>query len=836
MKRFILTFCSILSITLLTAQTDSVLIDFNNFNLGDLNGQGNFTTIDHSNGNQDLKVSPAVGNVSTPDGSNGIYYNGSGPGFGRTATLKDFGDFDFSFAFGDVIELEVDMHSNWWGMYIGLGYDADGDGLIANGLDPSEDSDGGVQLGLANVSSHKFIGPTGQAIELNSLPNDGGGWLRYRMLLNLGANGGSGQAALFVKTQPFGDDWIAVSEVQGVDLGLTPGSGDKNDPETWDGLYLHAQGGTAFFDNILIRKSEGSGLMPQFINFEPISKQLTTNAPIELMATSDSGLPVSFEMVEGPATVSGNTLTLTGAEGIVKVRAIQDGDGTTWDAAPPVINEFQVVDPSFYFPDLIVRNPVDQKTVIMPELSPMLLKASVSIEHNDVFGIEEVVFNIGGENLVGKNWGTGYYTAWWTPSDYGTHSMTVDAVSTGGPVTTLTADFEVVDLAEDMTVTVIEGLRAGIADTNIVFPSFVGGYDNLKLILEYNCPAEGCEPWDRINQQSAQGATGDWIDFMRYITPYGIACGDEYDITDYVSIFQGLVRMRLPYEWRSVITIRVEYTAGTPDYKYSWVDNVWNQTFPFGDMENPQPVPLRNVDLSSGQERAKLNIINSGHGWGDNNSQNAAEFYEATHNIIINENIVYTHHLWEDCNPNPTGCQPQNGTWFFDRAGWCPGALVPIASFDMTDYIGSKQDLNYQFFPGYTDFCHSSNPNCVDGVTCPNCSDGFNPHLVVDAHLITHSNNPLENTVTDVDEVLTDYGIEISPNPNDGQFEISVNERFGEATVSVLNNLGQTIYSDYWNTAFEDRKMLNLEGMPSGVYWLNVRTARGVNSQKVIIW
>lgn len=834
MKKFILSAISIFATVLLLAQADSVLIDFNDFDLGGLNGQGGIQTIDHWSGNQDFQVAPAVGNLSTPDGTNGVYYNGNGGGFGRSATLKEFNNFTLDLADGGIVELEVDMHSNWWWMNIGLGYDADGDGFIANGLDTSEDNDGGVQIGLSNQSTHRFAIPSGEEVELTTLPNDGGGWLRYRLLLNLNANGGAGQAALFVKTPPFEDDWIAISEVQGLNLGLTPGSGDKNDPATWEGLYFHAQGGTAFFDNIIIRKVPDSGLETQFINFEQIDKQLTTNAPFELVASADSGLPVSFEVLEGPATVNGSTITLTGEEGIVKVQASQNGNGS-WEAAPSVVNEFQVIDPSLYFPELIVRNPVDQNTVMMPELSAFMLKASTAIEHDDLLGIEEVVFMVDGNVLDGKDWGTGYYTAWWTPPAYGNYTLTVESKSTGGPLTSETIDFEVVNTVENMTHYLIEDLRAGVADTNIVFPSFVGGFDNMKLILEYNCPAEGCEPWDRINQQTVQGPTGEWFGFMRYITPYGVACSDEYDITDYSSLFQGLVRLRLPYEWRSVITIRIEYTTGTPDYKYSWVDNVWDNTFAFGNMNNLQPVPTRNLNLSAGQEQAKLNIINSGHGWGDNNSGNAAEFYQATHNVNVNGATVYAHQLWENCNPNPAACSPQNGTWFFDRAGWCPGAIVPVASFDMTDFIGSSSDLHYEFFPDYIDFCNLANPDCVDGSTCPDCSAGSNPILVIDAHLVTYSNQPLENTITEVDEILSHLEIQISPNPSAGLFHISTTEGFGVSNISVINNLGQQVLSTFWNSNFEDRKVIDLTDMPAGVYWLNIRTEDGFINEKLIV-
>ncbi len=65
----------------------------------------------------------------------------------------------------------------------------------------------------------------------------------------------------------------------------------------------------------------------QSINFTPLPGPLTYgDKPITLHATASSGLPVSFQVVSGPAKVSGNTLTLTGA-GTIEIEALQPGDG-----------------------------------------------------------------------------------------------------------------------------------------------------------------------------------------------------------------------------------------------------------------------------------------------------------------------------------------------------------------------------------------------------------------------------------------------------------------------------------------------------------------------------
>ncbi len=78
----------------------------------------------------------------------------------------------------------------------------------------------------------------------------------------------------------------------------------------------------------------------QTITFGPLSNKTYGDAPFTLSATASSGLAVSFSVVSGPATVSGNTLALTGA-GTVTVRATQSGD-TNWNAASPVYQFFNV--------------------------------------------------------------------------------------------------------------------------------------------------------------------------------------------------------------------------------------------------------------------------------------------------------------------------------------------------------------------------------------------------------------------------------------------------------------------------------------------------------------
>ena len=78
----------------------------------------------------------------------------------------------------------------------------------------------------------------------------------------------------------------------------------------------------------------------QTINFGPLASQTYGVAPITLSATASSGLPVTFSVIAGPATLSGSVLTVTGA-GTVEVAASQPGN-TTYLAAVPVDESFTV--------------------------------------------------------------------------------------------------------------------------------------------------------------------------------------------------------------------------------------------------------------------------------------------------------------------------------------------------------------------------------------------------------------------------------------------------------------------------------------------------------------
>jgi hypothetical protein len=83
------------------------------------------------------------------------------------------------------------------------------------------------------------------------------------------------------------------------------------------------------------------GTQAQEISFKPPADLPADSDGFQLVATTSSGLPVTFTIVNGPALLVGNTVTLTGGTGIVVVRASQSGDGT-YAPAPNVTTTFLV--------------------------------------------------------------------------------------------------------------------------------------------------------------------------------------------------------------------------------------------------------------------------------------------------------------------------------------------------------------------------------------------------------------------------------------------------------------------------------------------------------------
>ncbi|HSG67441.1 MAG TPA: peptide-N-glycosidase F-related protein, partial [Bacteroidales bacterium] len=531
----------------------------------------------------------------------------------------------------------------------------------------------------------------------------------------------------------------------------------------------------------------------------------------------------------GPATINGDVLTLTGDIGFVTVKASQQGD-TTWSPAPDVTQTFEVIDPLTIFPEIDVKNPVEGGVVRAPNLNAIAISASTDIAYPHMLMVNKVEFDIGGNVIEADLQHNGYFMGYWTPPGFGSYTLTATAFSSEGPTTSQSFSFEVVADAPAIDITLVDMLSfqsTNTLDTSIILPSFSGTYTQVMAYLEYDCP---CDPWDRIANIEVRGANGEFIELLRYITPYGVACNDAIDITDFVSQLQGKVDFHFSFT-QSYVTLRFEYTPGTPAYPYSWIYKLWDGTYAFGDMENLQPLEIYDLGTPEGTQDAYLRILSSGHGWGENNTGNAAEFYNATHYINVNGGLAYEQNLWQDCNPNPAGCQPQNGTWYYDRAGWCPGSIPILYRYHLQPYLGGSQmEIQYQWDPDYVDYCHPSNPDCVSGVTCPDCNAGFDPQIVVAGEFVVFSND----VIIGVEEPpAATFNVQLAPNPTTGIFKLSLEGTAAENTFySVHDITGNIVTAGEWHG--RDIR-LDLSGLPDGLYLVKVNTSGGARVEKLVL-
>lgn len=845
MKKILLIIGLIISIGA-TAQVE-YLYDFNNLTTGshNLNGQdGWMTHYQTATSSQDFDVDYVCGSDMSPDESIAIWYPYGGSGVGRTATRKASANFNFSFQQGGIMDLEMDMLRTWWGNFFGVGFDGDGDGYILPGMN---DVDGGIYLfckGQGDSGHARLHLPDGTSVEFAF---DEGGWNRYKMSFDFTAYDGEGAVTVFVKPGCTGE-WIQQAAATNVNMHLTPGSGDKNDYQVWDGLFFHSQGGTGGFDNLLVRQQPDGNA--QLIEMADIPNQLVFNNPITLTATASSGLPVTFEMIEGPATINGNTLTLTGEEGVVRLKATQAGNAS-WLPAPDVVKTFEVVDPDLYTPEVTIRRPYTGTKIYLQDIHPVMIVVSAYIEHPEVIKFTEIIASVDGMDIPlhtdhPEDPENGYYYGFFTPLGYTNYGLSVSVTQSGGKTTTYNTQFEVTDQIDNtLEVVTMHGdlvctPSQHSARGEYVFPSHVGAFNNIMAHFDYNCVNGNCDTYDRVGGVRIRNYRGEWMELFRYITPFGVQCNDEVEVSDFTSMLQGLVEI----EYYMVLwngsgsnpNLTFTFTKGSPEHLYVDMDEIWYGDFSFGDYANQQPVPEVDYHFNEQAASVKLQLTTTGHNWssGTNNTYNtgnAAEFYEATHHILVNGQNQYDQHLWRSCAPNPAGCQPQNGTWSYSRSGWCPGSIGLVWDFDLSSYLNAGHaELFYQFDPTYLDLCHPNHPDCVDGVTCNECAAPDNPILRVSGKVVTYSDN--ENVFTGVHHTTAEpaFQVKVYPNPAQGQVTISTNYEKGAVSVMMLNAWGQVVM----HFTVEGERTIDVSHLPSGVYTLQM-LGGSVVTKKLII-
>jgi len=578
-----------------------------------------------------------------------------------------------------------------------------------------------------------------------------------------------------------------------------------------------------------------------------IPNKSTADAPFTISGTTTSNLPLTYSIVSGPATISGNTVTLTGTAGTVVVEADQVGDASYYPSSRN--QSFEVIDLTIIDPVISTRLTEDFN-IEMNSLMAYPIYMNASIGQPTFLNVDSITLNINGQNYKAEA-GNGHYYFFWTPPSYGSHTINMTAHGSNGNTTTITRNMLVSNTIATQNVPTINGIDIIFGGANsrwfygtYSMPQSVGAYDNIMANLTIACPniPNACDDWDRLAYIEVKGPDGNWIQIIRYITPYGVACNHAIDLTDYASLLQGEFEFRMFIDtwgtggWN--VTLDFDFQAGTPAYNYSMVEEIWDARYDLGNLADLQPVPTIPYTFPSNALDAKLIVSNSGHGWGNNNTSNAAEFYNATNYIYINGANTFTQNLWNVCNPNPDNCTGQQGTWTYSRAGWCPGAIAPPSTWSLTSYISSGIDLHYRFDSTYTDFCHPNNPACVSGTTCADCNDTYNPRYEVDGHIVNYSNTPLlyNPTPTTIVDHTLNYNFMTYPNPTQNQFKISVENEVKDIKVLVYTIEGRGVKTYYFKSNKElNEYQFDVSNLSNGTYFISMENNKGSGVNKLTI-
>ena len=597
-----------------------------------------------------------------------------------------------------------------------------------------------------------------------------------------------------------------------------------------------------------------AGKLNQPIRFTEIAKKETNSQPIQLVANANGPGTISYSIVSGPATVTGSILNLTKQAGKVVVRASVSGTTSRYENSTDIA--FGVIDLATYNPTMSTRLTESFPIELADSNGVYMIYIDADIVEKDFLSIDKIEVEIEGEITKAREIIPGSYYLAWKPKSFKSYTLNMTTKASNGQTATLSKTIDVVEGGVSKTVTsldtvVIEFQTANSRDYygSHDLPQFVGTYDKVIAKLNVECPNGNCDDWDRWAHFDIKAPGGNWIQIIRYMTPYNVGCNHEIDVTEYASLLQGEVDFHVFIDtwgtggWK--LTLDFEYVKGTPKYTYSTLTEVWDGAFDFGNIGNLEPVPQKEIFIPRNTEEISLVMSTSGHGWGQNNTGNAAEFYHAKHDLLVNGSKEYVQDLWNDCDPNPDNCLNQQGTWPYDRAGWCPGAIAPPNIVNLSAFKNSSSiELDYKFQSNYRDFCHPNNPNCISGSTCADCNAGYNPHYNVDVHAAFFGNEPMAYGVnnriiefsTAIEESASEYNFTLFPNPNNGRFHIQI-ENFNSQVSGALYSVDGTQHKRYSFSSVEELEgfEFDISNLESGVYFLELTDNTSKGFKRIVL-
>ncbi len=213
------------------------------------------------------------------------------------------------------------------------------------------------------------------------------------------------------------------------------------------------------------------------------------------------------------------------------------------------------------------------------------------------------------------------------------------------------------------------------------------------ILGRYACPSgtQYCGSWDYTTKLYAKPNGADTVEIARVITPYAtdwLTSNRKHDfivdVTDYASVLNGNMGFKYVYDgysWGFTITLKLEMIEGVPPMDAHSIKNIYNGYYSYGSITNSIENYLisKPFQYTNPSSNAYVKNIISGHGSDDNG---CGEFCSKYYELKINNTTIAQKQLWRnDCGLNDI--YPQTGTWLYERANWCPGAIVKPICHDL---------------------------------------------------------------------------------------------------------------------------------------------------------
>jgi hypothetical protein len=399
-------------------------------------------------------------------------------------------------------------------------------------------------------------------------------------------------------------------------------------------------------------------------------------------------------------------------------------------------------------------------------------------------------------------------------------------------------------------------------EQTFLFPDVETEFSQVLLYYKISCPVSpgDCDPWDRLGRLSlirGEGEERENLEIARIVTPYDItgnfggqygtgpdSCSFVFDLTDYLPLLRDSVTLHSYIDtWVGgnqgwLITTTFEFIDGELEEEPFEIIRLWESGYvPYGDPTRPWEdfIDAVNVLIPEGVSSAKFKAITTGHGQG--NSDNAAEFSRKQHNVMLGENST-THSLWRsDCDDNP--CSGQGGTWWYARAGWCPGSGSDF--WELPVEVTPGEDLYVEYWPQpYTNWCRPNNDDCEPTANCPDCEYNYNghgePYYVTQGQLVLYQNDG--TAVKQIEEPLDFSLAQNMPNPFNPNTRIDFelkNGGFARLSVFNLSARKTEMLINQRLIAGKHSAVFNASDYASGVYFYRLEVGGQSITRKMLL-